>query len=461
VTPKEQEIAIGELEERVDRLRNIYEQYFLGFEKLEPTVPRKDVDRRLAILRKEQIRNTAMRFRFQVVMQKYNTYAMHWIRICRQIEEGTYKRHIRKAKARFGDTARAPERDISVDIDIDMGDFDNLEMDDVLAEANAAAASYERPAPDTVPPPPAPAPARAIPPLRTPGTSFAVAGRRESLADLEPNTPPPSVRTPDRAGRGAALPPGARPLLVRKRDAGEPPSHRTMPGAPPASQQSATAAVSPSQRGVQGAPHSAPRLRPMSPAPRRSSPSSPDLEGEASSPRVTVPTAGASSAGRIAAAGAPAAGRIPVAAPAPGTSASRIQAAPQAAPSAPRVPLASPSSPNPPAPAPIGRPPPAPSAGRVPAPAPSADARPRPPAPSAGRLPAGPPPSDPRMRAPGRAPPPLPKIPPTSLPRPVPVAPRAPMPSSSDREPPDPQARPRAPLPPPLPGPIARPTKKE
>jgi hypothetical protein len=44
VTPKEQEIAIGELEERVDRLRNIYEQYFLGFEKLEPTVPRKDVE---------------------------------------------------------------------------------------------------------------------------------------------------------------------------------------------------------------------------------------------------------------------------------------------------------------------------------------------------------------------------------------------------------------------------------
>ena len=85
MNPKEQEIAINELEDRVDRLRNIYEQYFLGFERLEPTVPRKDVDRRFAILRKEQIRNTAMRFRLNVITQKYNTYAMHWVRICRQI----------------------------------------------------------------------------------------------------------------------------------------------------------------------------------------------------------------------------------------------------------------------------------------------------------------------------------------------------------------------------------------
>ena len=60
------EKLVGELEIAVDRLRSLYEQYFMGIEKLEPAVPRKDVDRRIHVLRKEQIRNTALRFRFQM-----------------------------------------------------------------------------------------------------------------------------------------------------------------------------------------------------------------------------------------------------------------------------------------------------------------------------------------------------------------------------------------------------------
>ena len=99
----ETEKYVGDLEIAVDRLRSLYEQYFMGIEKLEPTVPRKDVDRRIYVLRKEQIRNTAQRFRFQMILQKYNTYQTHWMRICREIENGTYKRHLLKARQRFGD----------------------------------------------------------------------------------------------------------------------------------------------------------------------------------------------------------------------------------------------------------------------------------------------------------------------------------------------------------------------
>ncbi len=99
----ETERYVGDLEIAVDRLRSLYEQYFMGIEKLEPTVPRKDVDRRIYVLRKEQIRNTAQRFRFQMILQKYNTYQTHWMRICREIENGTYKRHLLKARQRFGD----------------------------------------------------------------------------------------------------------------------------------------------------------------------------------------------------------------------------------------------------------------------------------------------------------------------------------------------------------------------
>jgi hypothetical protein len=97
----EVEKLVGELEVGIDRLRSLYEQYFMGIEKLEPTVPRKDVDRRIHVLRKEPFRNTALRFRFQMILQRYNTYQTHWQRILREIEGGTYKRHLMRAQQRF------------------------------------------------------------------------------------------------------------------------------------------------------------------------------------------------------------------------------------------------------------------------------------------------------------------------------------------------------------------------
>ena len=110
--PVDVEKLIGELEIAVDRLRSLYDQYFVGLEKLEPGVPRKDVDRRIYALRKEQIRNTALRFRFQTVLQRYNTYQTHWQRICREIENGTYKRHLIRAQRRFGSTRPPAPRSV-------------------------------------------------------------------------------------------------------------------------------------------------------------------------------------------------------------------------------------------------------------------------------------------------------------------------------------------------------------
>ena len=329
MTPKEQEIAIKELEERVDRLRNIYEQYFLGFERLEPTVPRKDVDRRFMLLRKEQIRNTALRFRFNVVTQKYNTYAMHWVRICRQIEEGTYKRHLRRAKARFGELSSAPEPELSIDIDI--GDFD-VDMDEVLAEADAAAEGCERSPADTLPPPPsgrAAGSARAV--LATPGTSFAIAGRGAGRAELERQTPPPSMATPaapERAARSAALPPGAKAKTVRRREEGEqaPPSVRLPP---PSSSQF----VGPG--GIR-APVSSPRIAPAAPSSAGRQPTAPVTPG---GPQIRPLGSG---------------GRLPVAAP--------VSAPDPTRPAPPGVAGAAPSRPDP-----VYRPPlPPPSSPRLP-----------------------------------------------------------------------------------------------
>ncbi len=94
--------ALEELESRIERLKALYEQYFMGTEKLEPLVPRKDVDRRITILRRESIRNTAQRFKFQTVVQRYNSFQQYWTRVQREIEQGTYHRDVARAAARFG-----------------------------------------------------------------------------------------------------------------------------------------------------------------------------------------------------------------------------------------------------------------------------------------------------------------------------------------------------------------------
>jgi hypothetical protein len=103
--PAEIAQLIGELEERVERLRALYDQYFMGIERLEPTILRKDVDRRLWALRREQIRNTGLRFKLETTIQRYYTYQQYWQRIVREIENGTYQRDLGRAAQRFGENA--------------------------------------------------------------------------------------------------------------------------------------------------------------------------------------------------------------------------------------------------------------------------------------------------------------------------------------------------------------------
>lgn len=100
MTPLEIEQQINELEKDIDRLHALYNQYFMGIEKIEPSTARKNLDRKINALRREQIQNTAMRFRLQMQIQKYNSQSTYWNRICRQIENGTYVRQVALAKRR-------------------------------------------------------------------------------------------------------------------------------------------------------------------------------------------------------------------------------------------------------------------------------------------------------------------------------------------------------------------------
>ena len=91
------EEVLGELENKLERLKILYEQYFMGIEKMEPQTQRKEITRRMLELAQIQIRNTAMRYRYHALNQKFGAYQTYWGRTMREIENGTYYRSIARA----------------------------------------------------------------------------------------------------------------------------------------------------------------------------------------------------------------------------------------------------------------------------------------------------------------------------------------------------------------------------
>jgi hypothetical protein len=239
VESEEIEIAINELEVRLERLRALYEQYFLGFEKIEPAVARKDVDRRIYVLRREKIRNTARRFRLQNIIQRYNTFQQYWQRICREIENGTYKRHLLRAERTVGPTdlmtAAARRR---------------FGKERERSSAPPATADEAKPTPAPVPAAPqAPrAPGAPPPPPRRP-----------------PPLPPGATTKPEAPSANASVPAGRAPPLTRAPGGPPPPPTRAAPPPPrPAAQ--AAKPQAPSEQGAARPVRPAPAERPAATA---------------------------------------------------------------------------------------------------------------------------------------------------------------------------------------------------
>lgn len=96
---------LAETDKLIDRLHSLYEQWFMGIERREPTKQREILQRRVDGLRHGLPRNTALRFRAQGIISRWVTLTHHWNKVARQIEEGTYKRDVLRAKR------KAAERD--------------------------------------------------------------------------------------------------------------------------------------------------------------------------------------------------------------------------------------------------------------------------------------------------------------------------------------------------------------
>ena len=84
------------LDKAVDRVKVLYEQFFLGMQKQPPNQGHTEIERKLRDLQQMQIRNTAQRYRFATLQQKFGSYNTYWRRTLRQIENGTYHRNLAK-----------------------------------------------------------------------------------------------------------------------------------------------------------------------------------------------------------------------------------------------------------------------------------------------------------------------------------------------------------------------------
>ncbi len=84
------------IDKTMERLKTLYEQYFLGMQKQPPAHQHNDIERRIRDIMQIQIRNTGLRYRFATIQQKFGSYNSYWRRTLRQIEQGTYIRQLQR-----------------------------------------------------------------------------------------------------------------------------------------------------------------------------------------------------------------------------------------------------------------------------------------------------------------------------------------------------------------------------
>jgi len=93
-TPEEE---LKMLEIKLNQLKLDYEKYFLGTRPTEPAQQRSEIQKVVIKWSNTRITNTAMRFKFNSLNGRYQAFKRQWDNTLRQIEAGTYKRHVFKA----------------------------------------------------------------------------------------------------------------------------------------------------------------------------------------------------------------------------------------------------------------------------------------------------------------------------------------------------------------------------
>ena len=210
------------IDQSLDRLKVLYEQYFMGIQKQPPTFIHTDVERKLRDATQLQMRNTRLRYRLATVQQKFGAYNSYWRRTLRQIENGTYVRNLAKVGREAAKTGAAIPQEILAAMPKRMRDQVMRDREQAVAIAQrqkrTPAAGERAPAgPPLLPPEPmydepatvrsdepldleafhvpTPAGAAASPPPRATGSTIPVPMAPLPMAPL-PNLPSGAIRKP-------------------------------------------------------------------------------------------------------------------------------------------------------------------------------------------------------------------------------------------------------------------------
>lgn len=145
LSPREITALITQLEQRIDKLKQLYERYFIGVDRKPPMALHHQVVREVLELDQLYIGNTALKFRARTLHQRFTTFTTYWNRTLRQIEEGTYHRDRSRAQRRENQRARqqqqAQEQEQAYELDLEadfMGDLADIDLDEVFEQAVAS-----------------------------------------------------------------------------------------------------------------------------------------------------------------------------------------------------------------------------------------------------------------------------------------------------------------------------------
>ena len=192
------------VESELAELRAAYDQYFLGVERKPPTKRHDALKREMRELKSHFVRQTSVRFRIDNLAQKLTTFERLWDRTLKEIEAGTYKRHLFKARLH---AKTQPSQAIKKQVD-DHDSFDvdeDLDVSDLGPESptNPDLASALTAAANAVPAAPvsqAPLGVKAVPAVAAPTkpvvTAVVPAMAAKSSVPLQPKTLPSSAPAP-------------------------------------------------------------------------------------------------------------------------------------------------------------------------------------------------------------------------------------------------------------------------
>jgi len=83
-----QDDELDKLEEDIRRVKNKYDQFFAGIQKVPPLQERRNIEIYIYELGKLKMRENARRFRYNQLLSRYNQYRELWGRKIREREEG-------------------------------------------------------------------------------------------------------------------------------------------------------------------------------------------------------------------------------------------------------------------------------------------------------------------------------------------------------------------------------------